>query len=77
MGSYVTYLQSTGRWTDLRADVQAADGGNSYSLMLSRYKAMLEAYRPVWDEVVHGPGRGAARYLLDADQLHSIAPSRG
>ncbi len=36
MGSYVTYLQSTGRWSDLQEDVDAADGGNSHSLMLDR-----------------------------------------
>ncbi len=77
MGSYVAYLLSTGRWTDLREDVQAADGGNSHSPMLSRYRTMLEAYRPVWDEVVHSRGRGPDRYLLDADQLRSVAASRG
>ncbi len=51
MASYVTYVQSTGRWTDLREDVKAAYGGNSHRLMLSRYEAMLNVYRPIWEKI--------------------------
>lgn len=46
MASYVDYLQATDRWTELTEDVKAADGGNSHSLMLGRYQAMLGVFRP-------------------------------
>ncbi len=74
MASYVTYLQSTDRWTDLREDVQAADGGNSHTLMLRRYEAMLGVFEPIWDEVVCNP-RGPRAYRLDAEQLRQVAES--
>jgi len=76
MASYVTYLQADDRWTNLREDVELADGGNSHSLMLSRYEAMLGVYRPIWSEVVDNPGRGSGRYLLDGDQLRQVAEVR-
>ncbi len=52
LASYVTYLQATGRWTNLGEDVQAADGGNSHTLMLSWYQVMLNVYRPIWDDKI-------------------------
>jgi len=76
MASYVTFLQSTDRWTDLRDDVQEADGGNSHALMLSRYEAMLGVYRPIWDEKMHN-FRGPRESLLNADELRQDAESRG
>jgi uncharacterized protein YfbU (UPF0304 family) len=74
MASYVDYVQATGRWTELAEDVKAADGGNSHSLMLDSYQAMLDAYRPVWKEAVRG---GGGRSLLTAEQLRQIAESWG
>lgn len=76
MGSYVTYLQSTSRWSDLQEDVDAADGGNSHSLMLNRYVARLEVYRPLWEENLRSPGRGPRRHHLDIEQLRLIAEAR-
>lgn len=73
MASYVDYLQATDRWTELTEDVKAADGGNSHSLMLGRYQAMLGVFRPIWKEAVRGGGRA----LLTAEQLRQIAQSRG
>lgn len=75
MASYVTYLQSTDRWTDLRDDVQAADGGNSHALMLSRYAAMLKVYLPIRDEKMSN-FRGPHDSLFNADELRRIAESR-
>lgn len=73
MASYVDYLQATDRWTDLVEDVKAADGGNSHSLMLGRYQAMLDVYHPVWREKM----RAAEMPHLNADELRRIAESRG
>ena len=73
MASYVTYLQSTDRWTDLRDDVQAADGGNSHTLMLGQYEAMLSVFQPIWQQVVRDHRRG---YRLDVEQLQQVAQSR-
>ncbi|HVF74255.1 MAG TPA: YfbU family protein [Acidimicrobiales bacterium] len=73
MASYVDYLQATGRWRDLVDDVKAADGGNSHSLMLSRYQAMLDVYDPIWREKM----RAASMRHLNADELGRIAESRG
>ena len=72
MRSYVRFLQNTDRWTDLREDVDAADGGNSHSLMLGRYQAMLDAYKPIWNETVHA----AQSSLLDAAELRRVAEAR-
>ena len=58
--------------TDLTEDVKAADGGNSHSLVLGRYQAMLGTFRPIWKEAVRGGGRG----VLTAEQLRQIAESR-
>jgi uncharacterized protein len=76
MASYVTFVQSTGRWTELREDVEAADGGNSHAPMLSRYQAMLDVYRPVREQKTRNFG-GPRSYLLDADELRRIAETRG
>lgn len=74
MASYVTFLQKTDRWTELREDVQAADGGNSHARLLGLYQAMLDVYRPIWDELVQGGG--ASRYQLSAKQLRRVAEAR-
>jgi uncharacterized protein YfbU (UPF0304 family) len=73
MASYVDYLQATDRWTDLVEDVMAADDGNSHSLMLGRYQAMLDVYGPIWREKM----RAASLGHLNADELRSVAESRG
>lgn len=73
MASYVDYLQAMDRWTDLVEDVKSADGGNSHSLMLGRYQAMLDVYDPIWREKM----RGAEMRLLNAHELRRIAESRG
>lgn len=74
MASYVTFLQKTDRWTELREDVDAADGGNSHARMLGLYQAMLDVYRPIWSEVMRGGG--ASRYHLSAEQLRRVAEAR-
>ncbi len=74
MASYVTYLQSRDRWTDLREDVEAADGGNSHRPMLSRYEAMLNVYQPIWDEKMHN--FRPRESLLDVEELRRVAESR-
>lgn len=74
MLGYVSFLQSTGRWTELRQDVEAADGGNSHTRMLPRYRAMLSEYRTAWDEVMKdGP---SIRYQLNHEQLRRITTAR-
>jgi len=74
MASYVTFLQTTDRWTELREDVDAADGGNSHAQLLPLYRAMLDVYRPIWGEVVRGGG--PTGYHLSAEQLRRVAKAR-
>ena len=74
MAGYVTFLQKTGRWTELSEDVQAADGGNSHARLLGLYEAMLDVYRPIWNQVLRGGG--ASRYHLTGEQLLQVAEAR-
>lgn len=70
MGSYVTYLLETDRWSELRDDVTAADGGNSHSLTLPRYMGRLKVYSPLWDNIIATHRFGD---LLSAFELKQIA----
>ncbi|WP_277212335.1 YfbU family protein [Isoptericola croceus] len=72
--TYLRYLIKTDRrWTDLEDDFDAADGGNSHVPMLPTYERMLEVFRPIWREVVHGRGQRRARLDLNADELRKVA----
>ncbi len=71
MASYVTFLQKNDGWTDLREDVDAADRGNSHARLLGLYQAMLDVYRPIWNEVMRGGG-----LHLSAEQLRRVAEAR-
>jgi uncharacterized protein len=73
MASYVAYLLATGRWTDLREDVQSADHGNSHWPTLSTYTTMLRTYQPIWDELVRN--RREPRFRLTVDELRQVAAS--
>lgn len=75
LASYVSYLQSTDRWTELRDDVEAADGGNSHAPMLTRYQGTLRVYQPIWNEVVQNH-RGPRSFLLSAEQLRRVGRSQ-
>lgn len=76
MGSYVTFLLNTDRWTDLREDVNAADAGNSHSRVLGLYQAMLDVYRSISNakmETFQEPKSA----LLNADELRQVSEARG
>jgi hypothetical protein len=73
MASYVEFLMSDDRWTELR-DQLDGNGGNSHSLMLDTYMRMLAEHRRIKDS----RGRGFRRdgYLLSMEELDQIAAAR-
>ena len=74
MASYVKYLMSDDRWTELKPQLAESDQGNSHSPMLSTYLRMLAEFRRIMD----GRKRGFDRhdYLLDRAELERIALAR-
>ncbi len=74
MASYVNYLMSDGRWTELQPQVQKNDDGNSHHRMLDIYLRMLAEHRRIMD----GRGLGFSRdaYLLSMEELQQIATAR-
>ena len=74
MASYVEFLMSDDRWTELRDQLDGNDGGNSHSLMLDTYMRMLAEHRRIKDS----RGRGFRRdgYLLSMEELDQIAAAR-
>lgn len=74
MASYVKFLMSDDRWTELQDQLDNNDGGNSHSLMLDTYTRMLAEHRRIKDS----RGRGLRRdgYLLSMEELEQIAAAR-
>lgn len=70
MASYVEFLMRDGRWTELRAQLERHDNGNSHHRVLEMYLRMLTEYRRMMD----GRGRGFSRmdYFLSVDELQQI-----
>ncbi|EYT49283.1 MULTISPECIES: YfbU family protein [Dietzia] len=70
MASYVQFLMRDGRWTELGAQLERHDNGNSHHRVLEMYLRMLAEYRRIMD----GRGRGFSRmdYFLSLDELQQI-----
>lgn len=70
MARYVEFLMRDGRWTELRAQLERHDNGNSHRRVLEMYLRMLAEYRRTMD----GRGRGFSRmdYFLSVDELQQI-----
>lgn len=71
MADYAGYLIRQGRWTELAVHFDDEhERGNSHMPMLDTYLRMLAVYKPIWENIVRGVGRG--RYLLDEDELAQV-----
>lgn len=71
MASYVEFLMRDDRWTELKAQLERNDDGNSHHRVLDVYMRMLAEYRRIMD----GRGRGLSRmdYFLSLEELQKIA----
>jgi uncharacterized protein len=74
MVSYVEFLMSDGRWSELQPQLDRNDDGNSHYPVLDTYTRMLAEHRRIKDS----RGRGFRRedYLLSLDELEQIAAAR-
>jgi uncharacterized protein YfbU (UPF0304 family) len=76
MLAYARYLIGQDKWTTL-AEVFSEDNdrGNSHAAFLGSYRRMLEAFTPIWREIIHErrPRADAPRYVLTADELIRVA----
>lgn len=71
--SYAQYLVAHDRWADLAEHFgENSDRGNSHCPKLDVYRRMLEAYRPIWQRLISGHGRGADRYVLTETELAEL-----
>lgn len=70
---YARYLIKTDRWTEQSEAFNSENNrGNSYVPMLTSYRSMLLAYKPLWRAVI----RGGKRHLtkLDIEKILLSAP---
>ena len=74
MASYVEFLMSDDRWTELRPQLERHDGGNSHHQTLGSYMRMLAEYRRIKDSRDRGFHRDD--YLLSTEELEQIAEAR-
>ena len=74
MASYVEFLMSDGRWSELQPQVKNNDDGNSHSLMLDIYKRMLAEHRRI--KASRDRGYHREDYLLSLEELEQIAAAR-
>ncbi|OZF26295.1 YfbU family protein [Rhodococcus sp. 14-2483-1-2] len=74
MASYVEFLMSDGRWTELKEQVDNNDGGNSHTLMLDTYTRMTTEHRRI--KASQDRGYRPKDYLLSLDELKQIAAAR-
>ncbi|MGV7687252.1 YfbU family protein [Mycobacterium kansasii] len=74
MATYVEFLMTDDRWTELRPQLERNGGGNSHHRTLGAYMRMLAEYRRIKD----ARGRGSRRddYLLSTEELKQIAAAR-
>ncbi len=73
MLAYAQYLVAHDRWTSLASCFgDEYDRGNSHMPRLPVYRRMLEIYRPIWQQILTGHGRGADRYILSESELMEI-----
>jgi uncharacterized protein len=74
MASYVEFLMSDGRWSELKPQLDRNDGGNSHSPVLDEYMRMLAEHRRIKDSRSRGSRRDG--YLLSMEELEQIAAAR-
>lgn len=74
MASYVKFLMSDDRWSELKPQLKRHDDGNSHSPVLDVYGRMLSEYRRIMDARMRG--RGRSDYLLSLDELQQIADAQ-
>lgn len=74
MATYVEFLMSDGRWSELRPQLERNDGGNSHHQTLDTYMRMLAEYR----RIKNSRNRGFHRddYLLSTEELEQIAEAQ-
>lgn len=73
MLGYARHLVAHDRWTDLAECFgDERERGNSHVPLLRVYQRMLEVYRPIWQRIITGPGRGAGRYMLSEPELAEL-----
>jgi uncharacterized protein len=75
MLGYVRYLVDHDRWTEIKPQLaEIGDEGNSHGPRLATYERMLDAYTPIFDQIVRGT-RGYSRddRLLTLNDLMQVA----
>ena len=50
--------------------------GNSHAPMLDVYKRMLDAYRPIWSDLVEGGLRGRDGFILTSEEVAEVVQAR-
>ena len=71
LAGYAAHLVSRGRWTELAVYFDDKhERGNSHAPVLGSYLRMHRVFRPLWEAMIHGPGRG--RYHLTEGELLEI-----
>jgi uncharacterized protein len=71
LAGYAAHVVGNGRWTELAVYFDDKhERGNSHAPMLGSYLRMRRVFRPLWEAMIHGPGRG--RYHLTEDELLEI-----
>lgn len=74
MASYVDFLMSDGRWSELQPQLKNNDDGNSHHQVLDTYTRMLAEHRRIKASRDRGFHRKA--YLLSMEELEQIAEAR-
>lgn len=77
MAMYAKHLIDNDRWQDMAEYFDREhEYGNSHAPRLSVYNRMLEAYRPIWEELVQGAMRGRNGFTLTAEEIADVVKSR-
>lgn len=74
MASYVDFLMSDGRWSELQAQLKSNDDGNSHYPVLDTYTRMLAEHRRI--KASRDRGFHRKDYLLSMEELEQIAAAR-
>ncbi len=75
MADYAAYLIRHGRWTEMAVYFDDNhERGNSHMPTLDTYLRMLAVYKPIWERITVGVGRG--RYLLDEEEVAQVMRAR-
>ncbi len=71
LADYAAHVIRSGRWSELAVyfDDQH-ERGDSHAALLASYLRMLRVFQPMWEAMIHGPGRG--QYHLNKTELSEI-----